>query len=222
MTLQEIFAKAEGGVLTYEQFAAIAQEQKAKFVDLTEGNYVSKQKYDNDVETRDNRINTLDTTIKEREGDIGTLKSQLEAAGTDAAKLTTLSEQFNDLQTKYDTATQEYQAQLKEQAYKYAVNELASQNNFTSQAAKRDFISSMLAKQLQMENDTIIGANDFVAAYAQENSDAFLVADDDAGQGGQTKPHFVDTTKPASAGDGGDNPFQFNFVGVRPHDNQQN
>ena len=46
MTIQEVFAKAENGTLTWEQFQTAMGG--AKFVDLTEGNYVSKQKYDDE------------------------------------------------------------------------------------------------------------------------------------------------------------------------------
>jgi hypothetical protein len=72
----------------------------------------------------------------------------------------------------------------------------------------------MLAKNLQMENDALIGATDFMTAYATENADAFKPAQNEPPA---NKPHFVDTTKPG-AGSGDDaNPFNFNFVGVRPH-----
>jgi hypothetical protein len=42
--IKTIFEKAENGTLTLEQFLAAAKEAKAKFVDLSEGEYVSKQK----------------------------------------------------------------------------------------------------------------------------------------------------------------------------------
>ena len=42
MNVKELFDKAENGTLTYEQFLSAAGE--AKFVDLSEGKYVSKQK----------------------------------------------------------------------------------------------------------------------------------------------------------------------------------
>ena len=43
MTVKELFDKAEGGTLTWEQFQTAMGA--SKFVDLTEGHYVSKQKY---------------------------------------------------------------------------------------------------------------------------------------------------------------------------------
>lgn len=215
MTLKELFEKAENGVLTYEQLTTLAGE--SKFVDLTEGNYVAKQKYTDDLAARDTRINTLDETIKTREADLTDLKNKLETAGTDSEKLTELNTKLSDLQKQYDKDTKAYQKQLKDQAYKFAVNEFANKQNFTCQAAKRDFISSMLSKNLQMENDVIIGATDFITAYSKENADAFKVEEPETPNEPSQKPHFVDTTSSGNAGSQDTNPFKFNFAGVRPH-----
>jgi hypothetical protein len=215
MNLKDLFDKAEGGVLTYDQLIAAAQEHKAKFVDLSEGKYVDKQKYDDDLSARDTRIKTLDDTIKTRDADLGNLRTQLANAGTDADKLSKLTTDFNDLQTKYDKETKAYAKQLKDQQYQYAVRDFANQQKFTSQAAKRDFIKSMLEKNFTIENDVIVGASDFVTAYTKDNADAFVV--DTPATTGTDKPHFVDTTAPAGTPAGTPNPFNFNFVGVRPH-----
>lgn len=215
MNLKEIFDKAEGGVLSYEQFMAHATEGKAKFIDLSEGGYVDKQKYTDDLAARDTRITSLDDTIKLRDTDLASLRQQLQDAGNDTEKLGELNTKFSDLQKQYDKDTKAYQKQLKEQAYKYAVTDFANQQTFTSQAAKRDFISSMLAKNLQMENDVLIGATEFMNAYANDNADAFKQAQKE--EPPVNKPHFVNPTNPTP--NEGDNPnaFHFDFVGVRPH-----
>ena len=218
MNLKEIFDKAEDGTLTYDQFMAAVTEGKAKFVDLSEGDYVAKQKYTDDLAARDTRIATLDTTLKDRDADLANLKTQLQNAGNDSEKLSTLNTQFSELQSKYDKETKAYQKQLKDQAYKFAVTEFANQQKFTSKAAKRDFEQSMLAKNLQMENDVIIGATDFMTAYSQENEDAFVKEDAGAQNPSQPAPHFVGSTNSGADNNGSNsNPFDFNFIGVRPH-----
>ena len=219
MNLKDLFDKAEGGVLTYDQLVALAQENKAKFVDLSEGKYVDKQKYDDDLSSRDTRIKTLDDTIKSRDTDLGNLRNQLEAAGTDADKLSKLTTDFTDLQNKYDKDTKAYEKQLKDQAYKYAVKEFTDKLNFTSQAAKRDFVKSMMEKNFSIENDVIVGASDFVTAYTKDNADAFVVETTPA-PAGNDKPHFVSSTNPAGTPAGTANPFNFNFTGVRPHNSK--
>lgn len=217
MNLKEIFDKAEGGVLSYEQFMAHATEGKAKFVDLSEGGYVDKQKYTDDLAARDTRITSLDDTIKARDTDLASLRQQLTDAGNDTEKLGELNTKFDELQRQYDKDTKAYQKQLKDQAYKYAVTDFANQQAFTSQAAKRDFISTMLAKNLQIENDVLIGATEFVSAYAKENADAFKPTTP-AEPPAKPQPHFVDSTNNNGSNEGGNtDPFNFNFVGVRPH-----
>lgn len=217
MNLKDLFDKAEGGMLTYDQLMAAAQESKSKFVDLSEGKYVDKQRYEDDLSARDTRIKTLDDTLKARDTDLGNLRTQLEAAGTDADKLSKLTTDFTELQSKYDKDTKAYEKQLKDQAYKYAVKEFTDKLNFTSQAAKRDFVNSMMAKNFTIENDVIVGASDFVTAYTKDNADAFVV-DQPATPpaAGNDKPHFVDTTTPQGTPSGTPNPFNFNFTGVRP------
>lgn len=219
MTIKELFDKAEGGTLNYEQFNAIMKESGAKFTDLSEDKYVSKMKYDDDIANRENQINTLNATITAREGDLAELKTQLENAGTDASKLTDLQDRLNTLQNQYDTDTKSYQAKLSQQAYEFAVKDFANSKKFTSSAAKRDFIRSMVSKELKMDGDKILGADDFVTAYSTENEDAFYVEKEPEPIPEQPLPTFVQPTSgtPQEVDDGTGG-FNFHFTGVRPKD----
>lgn len=170
MTIKDVFDKAENGTLTWEQFEA--NMGTAKFVDLTEGQYVSKQKYDDDISTRDTQITTLNTTIQTRDQDLATLQQTLTDAG-DINALKQASQDLANLQQKYDTETKQYQRQLRQQAYEFAVTEYVNGQKFTSKAAKNDFKNQMIAKKLQFEDGKLIGADDFKAIYAQSDPDAF-------------------------------------------------
>ena len=172
MTVKEIFDKAENGTLTWEQFQAAMGT--AKFVDLTEGQYVSRQKYDDDISTRDTQITTLNTTIQTRDQDLANLQQTIKDAG-DIEALKQASQDLADLRQRYDTETKQYQKQLKQQAYEFAVTEYVNGQKFTSKAAKNDFKNQMIAKKLQFEDGKLIGADDFKAIYAQSDPDAFAV-----------------------------------------------
>ena len=193
-TIKDIFEKSENGTLTYEQFEALAKEKDAKFADLSDGKYVSKSKYDSDIkavnaqiEALNGQIETLNGTITARDTDLADLQKQLEAAGEDATKLAELGTNLSALQDKYDKEsyadsmyipekdTQAYQSKLKQQSYEFAVKEYANTQKFTSKAAKRDFVKAMIEKNLQMEGDKLIGADDFKSVYASDNDDAFVV-----------------------------------------------
>lgn len=232
MNIKDLFDNAENGTLTYEQFEAATKENGAKFADLSDGKYVSKSKYDADLKAKDTLIETangqiaeLNTTIGTRDTDLANLQKQLEEAGQDADKLAELNNQFTGLQTKYEDDIKAYQSKMQQQAYEFAVKEFANTKKFTSQAAKRDFTQAMIKRGLQMEGDKLIGGDDFVSIYAQENDDAFYKEPEptpipDIPQEPTPKvvvPEIVAPT-PGPAPDGGsDNGFHFNFTGVRAH-----
>lgn len=173
--LKEIFESAENGTLTYEQFVEAAKAVGAKFKDVSSGEYVSKAKYEADLEAKAGEIKTLNDTITTRDTDLANLKSQLESAGTDATKLETLSNDMKKLQGKYDADVKKYQEQLQKQAYEFAVKEYANTLQFSSEAAKRDFTTQLTKAELKMEEGKLIGAADFKEMYSANNADAFKI-----------------------------------------------
>lgn len=205
MNIKEIFDKAESGTLDFATFEKLAKDGGAKFADLSEGKYVSKAKYDDDLGAKDNSITELNDTIAKRDTDLADLQAKLKDAGTDATKLSELQANFDTLQNKYTADTEAYQQKLADQQYEFAVKEFANGKEFTSQAAKRDFVRSLLTEKLKMKGDVIIGADDFVKAYATDNADAFVPKQDTpdpatAQQSGNTpKPQFVSPTPGAAA-----------------------
>ena len=220
MTIKELFDKGENGTLNYETFEKLMKENNAKFVDLSEGNYVSKDKFDNEVASKDGQITQLNDTIKSRDKDLKDLKAQLSEAGTDAEKLAELQTQFGNLQTQYKQDTDNYKAQLSKQAYEFAVKDFANGKKFSSNAAKRDFVSSMIAKNLKMEGDKILGANDFVTAYSTENADAFIVEQPEPTPE-PPKPTFTQPVNTPKQPQDNNNPFGFHFAGVRENPNNK-
>lgn len=168
--IKELFDNAENGTLNYEQFEVACKSANIKLANLSEGGYVSKQKYDDDISTRDT--------------DLRNVKDQLEKANGNEEKLKTLTANLENLQNKYNA-----------QAYEFAVKDFASTKKFTSNAAKRDFVSSMIAKNLNIENGKILGAEDFVTAYSADNADAFV---SENAEPPKPQPQFVGKTTPLS------------------------
>lgn len=192
MLVKEIFDKAtsENGALTWEEFERIAKESKAKFTDLSEGRYVDRQKYEDDLAKKDTEISTLNDTITTRNTDLESLKTQLQSAGSDAGKLEELTNNLSTLQAKYDADTQALQTKLSAQAYEFAVRDYAGKQKFSSSAARRDFERSMIKKNLPMEDGAIMGADDYMKAYAKANADAFVQKE---ATPSRPAPQFVDT-----------------------------
>lgn len=218
MNIKEIFAKAENGTLTLAQFEQIAKDGGAKFTDLSEGNYVSKSKYDDDLKVKADAIEELNKTITSRDTDLEGLKGQLASAGTDAKKLSELQANFETLQGKYDADIKAYQAKMDAQKYEFAVREFANGKKFTSNAAKRDFINSMLSAKLTFDDkQRIVGADDFVKNYGEENADAFVVEKPEEPKPLETpKPQFAQPTTPQSSTlQQNKSLFNFSFTPVR-------
>lgn len=211
--LKSLFEKAENGTMNFEQLQSACKEANIKLANLANGEYVAKQKYDDDISAKAETIKTLEGTIKSRDSDIKTIKKELEEAGDNKEKLTTLSTNLSDLQTKYKNDITAYKSKLEKQSYEYAVKDFANSKKFTSKAAKRDFVNSMMAKELKMDNDIILGAEDFVNAYSAENADAFVVENPTP----KPSPQFVNSTPGNTPPDTNSNGFKFNFTGVRPH-----
>ena len=225
VNIKEIFDKAENGTLTYAQFEAQVKEAGAKFTDLSEGKYVDRRKYEDEIKAKDDSIAQLNSTISQRDTDLADLQTKLKSAGTDATKLSELQTSFDTLQSKYTTDMEAYQKKLADQQYEFASREYANTLKFTSKGAKRDFTTALIDAKLKYDNGTIIGADDFRKKYAENDADAFVKEDDNNGNNPPApqpnnptpKPHFAGPT--GGTNQGGEKPFfGFNFTPIRPID----
>ena len=180
MELKDIFGSE---AITYDQF--LSKLGKSKFVDLNDGQYVSINKY-NDLNAQ---INTLNETLASRDKDLADLKTKLTNAGADTEKLSTISTDLENLQKKYSEDIENYKAQIAKQAYEFAVKEFSNNYEFSSKAAKKEFVREMVNANLTMDEKGIVGAKDFYKRYAEENADSFIKKSNDS-----NKPHFTQPT----------------------------
>ena len=134
------------------------------------------------------------TDIAQRDTDLATLQEKLKNAGADADKLSNLQTDFDTLQQTYNTAKADYVKQLAQQAYDFAIRENVANLKFSSNSAKKAFIADITAKNLSMENGKILGFDDFVNAYKEQDAGAFVVDDDT--EAGKPKPTFSGKTTP--------------------------
>ena len=134
------------------------------------------------------------TDIAQRDTDLATLQEKLKNAGADADKLSNLQTDFDNLQQTYNTAKADYEKQLAKQAYDFAIRENVANLKFSSNSAKKAFIADITAKNLSMENGKILGFDDFVNAYKEQDAGAFVVDDDT--EAGKPKPTFSGKTAP--------------------------
>lgn len=186
-----------------------------RFADLSEGGYVSVDRFNSQVNGLTQQVNDLTGQISQRDADITDLQGKLTAAQGDASKLTEAQTQLTNLQTKYQQDQQAWDAKVTKQRKEFMVREQANGLHFSSAAAKRDFISQAQAKDFQLEGETLVGYSDFLTKYKAENPGALVEQQPaDPNNPGDNKPQIVLPKNPKPEGDKA--LFGFHFNGVRP------
>nr|DAF59874.1 MAG TPA: minor structural protein [Siphoviridae sp. ctwDi18] len=159
----------------------VPEDKKAEFDKLLNENYKTQAEVNNlngkltkAEGERDALQAKYNTDIAQRDTDLADLKQKLADAGTDAETLKNLQTEFDNLKTNYANAQADYQKELNKQAYEFAVKEKTNGLQFTSNSAKKAFLSDALAKNLTMDNGNILGFDDFVNAYKEQDAGAFM------------------------------------------------
>lgn len=171
-----------------------------------------------EVDTLRNKLETVEgdkkaieakynTDIAQRDTDLATLQEKLKNAGADANKLSNLQTDFDTLQQTYNTAKADYEKQLAEQAYDFAIKENSAKLKFSSNSAKKAFMSDLKAKNLSMENGKILGFDDFVNAYKEQDAGAFIT-ENSSPKNDEPKPSFSAKTNPGDKTDPQPEPTQ--------------
>ena len=145
-----------------------------RFADLSEGGYVSVNRYNSQVNALNQQVTDLQGQITQRDTDITGLQERLTAAQADASKLTEVQSELTGLQTKYATDQQTWAANVAKQRKEFMVREKANGLQFTSEAAKRDFLGQANGKDFQLDGETLMGYEDFLTKYKAENPGALV------------------------------------------------
>lgn len=174
-------------------------EDKVNFVNLADGGYVSKSKFDAETE----KANTYKSQLEETKNQLGTLK---QAAGNNEE----LSKKVSELQAKYDTDTAALNARLAAQDLDFSLSEKLRDASLGVRNPKT--MMRLLDKaKLKKDGEDILGLKEQLELLKKDDATLFLSEDDGAGKGTGGAPF-----SPAkSASGGGNNPFSFDFVGVR-------
>lgn len=145
--LKEIFGD---GALTYDQLAAKVAEKKMKLADLSTGGYVGKEKFEA----------------------LNTEKSGLETRLNEANKK--LEGYDPEWKTKAEQAKAAADEQVQAVQRSFAMKEQAANLKFSSESAKRAFITDLEAKKLPIQDGKVLGFDDFAKSYRERDPGAFL------------------------------------------------
>ena len=184
----------------------IPADKKEEFEKLLNENYKTisemsniQNKLEKAEGERDTYKTKYDEDIKQRDADIKDLQKKLKDAGTDTEKLAKLETELDTLQGTYKTAKADYEKKLADQAYDFAIKEKVAGLKFTSNSAKKAFLADITADRLKMKDGDLIGFDDYVSKYKEQDAGAFVTEQTDP----ETKPHFTSKVqnKPTSGTD---------------------
>lgn len=230
--LKKLFGTVKDGeqpkAMTYEELeAAIDGDKGITLVNLKDGGYVSKAKFDakeTELNGVQEQLNTANETIKGFEGqDVEGIKQKV-----------------SEWETKYNTDTQELRSQLAAQERSHAEDMFLSGYKFTSKAAKDGVLANLRGKKFQIDNGVLLGAKEYMQSLMEDEDykGAFVTepkGDDGnggaAGSGGNGAngsgsgrfPRFsqgASGTQPGAAGSDGNNPLGFSFSRIRQPKNE--
>lgn len=165
------------------------------------------------IDSLNQQLADVNATVTQRDTDLATLRTQLEEAGQSATKLSQVQKNFADLQAKYENDTKEYQNKLQKQTYDFAVQKAVSDIQFSSKAAKNEFVRALTEKNLPLQDGMLLGLSEYIEKQKQEDPDAFKKVEEAEEK---KPPNFAPPANPNKAPKGGEeNKFGFHFMGVR-------
>ena len=194
----------------------VPEDKKAEFNKLLSENYktiAEVEKLNSKITTAEETINQYKEDIGNRDKDLLDLQNKLKEAGQDSEKLTSLQSDFDALKSDYDKQKTDYENKITEQQYKFAATERVNSLKFTSNGAKKSFMNDLMAKHLPLENDNLLGFDDFVTAYKEQDKGAF-VEEKQEDTNATPKPFVSQTNNNQQQVQ--TNAFDFGFTAVRP------
>ena len=224
MAMTREFLKKQIEGITDEQITTIINEAQAD-KKKAEDDLAAKTK---ELETVTTERDGLKTQIADRDKDIKDLQKKV--SGQEE-----LEQQVKDLQDKYDKDTKDLNQKLSDQARSHATDNFFSGVEFSSDFAKQGALAAFNEKNFTLDEKTgtFIGGKEGLESPQKKQPAAFKAKDGGSGDGGDNggagnggnpyNPYFSNPNGSQGKGDdgkgGGQNPFSFNFTGVRPHDN---
>lgn len=132
--------------------------QQVRFVDLSEGGYVSKERY----QELNIRIGGLETQLKDANSTIKSYKDMdIEGIKQSAA----------DWEQKYNTETQKLNKQIEDDRKKFAAERFMDSQKIKSPLSRKAILQDFLAKGLEFKDGTFVGADEYMKTVKEKYPD---------------------------------------------------
>lgn len=150
------------GKEVYESLSdEIKKEYDEKELIINDGTYIPKAKFDNLNEQKKDLENQLKETNDKMQ----------ELSKVDTEELKT---QIANLQKKYEEDTKSLNEKYEAREYDIKLNDYTKDLKFSSNSARKSFMSDLKAKELKFEEDKLVGFDDFVNSYKENDPSAFI------------------------------------------------
>lgn len=148
-----------------EVFESLPEEVKTKYGEkeliINDGTYIPKAKFDSLNETKKDLENQLKETNEKVQ--------ELSKVNPDE-----MQQKINELQQKYDEDMKALNDKYDKREYEIKLNDYVKDLKFSSKGSKRAFIEDLKAKDLKFENDKLVGFDDFVESYKENDPSTFV------------------------------------------------
>lgn len=167
---EELYAQVDAKIQEHNN--GIADKLKhVRFVDLSEGGYVSKDEY----QAEKTRADGLDTQLKTANTEIQSYKDM---------DIDGIKKKAGEWEAKYTADTQELHKKMEEQAYGFAAEKYIGKYKFSSELARKAALSEFREKKFQLQDGKFLGADDFMKQMKESNPAAFEPDEPEKGAGG--------------------------------------
>lgn len=134
--------------------------QQVRFVDLSEGGYVSKERY----QELNTKIGALETQLKDANSTIKSYKDMdIEGIKKSAA----------DWEEKYNTETQKLNKQIEDDRKKFAAERFMDSQKIKSPLSRKAILQDFLAKGLEFKDGSFVGADEYMKTVKEKYPDEF-------------------------------------------------
>lgn len=202
--LKSLFANES---LTFAQFVEKVTGANIKLANLSDGQYVSLEKYNSNIDQYKQQL-------AQRDSDIANIKKDLEKAKTDSAELPKVQSTLTELQAKYEKDKNDFSAKIAHQDYVYGIKEKANSFKFSSESAKKAFVSDAIEKNFSFKDGKSSEFDSFVEDYKKNDPNAFVTE-----KPNNNNPQFTSYMHKNDS-QGNENPFSFSFAQVHPSNNK--
>jgi len=156
---EELFAQVDAKIQEHNN-GEPDKLKHVRYADLSEGNYVSKEKY----QTLETKSNGLQTQLREANDTIKSYKDM---------DIDRIKQSATDWETKYNADTKKLQDQLDSQQKTFAAERYLDGQKIKSPLSRKTILNDFLAQNMEFKDGVFVGADDYMKKVREQYPDEF-------------------------------------------------